>query len=70
MVAKRQATAIVSCPVGKRMSGGGGECYDAGMKGYTFVKESGPIGDGTAWQLRCDSWEDQNVMARVSVICD
>lgn len=68
--AHRQPVATVSCPSGKRMTGGGGRCLSVDPKlGWTFIKESYPS-NANEWRVQCDTPVYQSILAEVFAVCN
>lgn len=68
-IAFRWPSVTVSCPPGKRMLSGGGNCRDLGSLGFIFIIESRPISENE-FRVRCDTPNNQNVMAEAYVVCE
>lgn len=64
----RWPVATVSCPAGKSMMAGGGVCRSLGGVGFVFLFESRPISENE-FTVKCDTPEEQNVMAEAYVVC-
>ncbi|XP_055322052.1 shufflon protein B'-like [Sitodiplosis mosellana] len=68
-VAWRWPGATASCPPGKRMLAGGGNCRSQDGRGWTFLAESRPISINQ-YTVRCDTPEQQNIIAEAYVVCE
>lgn len=74
---KTSATALVrpsvqiSCPTGKKVTGGGGRCVSLGAPGmgWTFLWESYPLND-VEWKVSCDTPNVQNVRLDAYILCN
>ena len=60
--------AYASCPAGKQMVGGGGNCNSYKGIGYSVLVGSRPANDNT-WEVYCDTTESQSQTAEVLVFC-
>lgn len=67
-IALRWPSATVSCPPGKVLMGGGGNCQSLGLVGWTLTSGSFPSNDNS-WTVTCDTPKIQNVLAEVWAIC-
>lgn len=67
-VAYRWPSVVVSCPAGKKMTGGGGYCKSLENKGWVFLYANHPINDNQ-WTVACDTPEQHHVMAEAFVVC-
>ncbi|KAJ6641537.1 Shufflon protein B', partial [Pseudolycoriella hygida] len=68
-IAFRWPTATATCPPGKKMLSGGGNCRDLGGQGWLFLVQSSPISENS-YRVRCDTPKEQNVMAEAFIICE
>lgn len=66
--AHRWPSATVSCPSGKKMYGGGGNCKSLDGRGWTMLIESRPV-DENSFIVRCDTPEQQYVTAEAYIVC-
>ncbi|KAJ6637703.1 Band 4.1-like protein 5 [Pseudolycoriella hygida] len=64
----RWPSSVVSCPGGKRMTGGGGLCRSTTDKGFVFIIENRPLNDNE-WRVACDTPESQHVIAESYAVC-
>lgn len=64
----RNPTALVNCPTGTRMMGGGGNCASATGIGWAWIIYNQPENDNT-WKVICDTPKDQNIRAEAFAIC-
>lgn len=62
----RFPTALVNCPSGKRMTGGGGQCTSD--IGWTWVTTNRPENDNT-WRVACDTSQNIYVTAQAYAVC-
>lgn len=67
-ITNRHAQVIVTCPAGKRLTGGGGRCISLSAIGYVFITDNYPNNDHE-WKVSCDSLKDQQVQAVAHAIC-
>ncbi|WP_252341699.1 pilus assembly protein PilV, partial [Escherichia coli] len=58
--------ATATCPSGKKVIGGGGQCRS--NTGFIWLTRSMPSGNN-AWTASCDTTEDQNGSITVYAIC-
>ncbi|MGI5639288.1 shufflon system plasmid conjugative transfer pilus tip adhesin PilV [Escherichia coli] len=58
--------ATATCPSGKKVIGGGGQCRS--NTGFIWLMRSMPSGNN-AWTASCDTTEDQNGSITVYAIC-
>lgn len=69
VTAFRWPRAVVSCPGGRTMTGGGGRCSSAdGVTGWTFEVENFPS-SASEWTVQCDTPKNQNILAEVYAVC-
>lgn len=68
VVSFRWPVVTVSCPAGKKMMSGGGNCVSMEGKGWCFLYESRPL-DENQFIVKCDTPESQNVKALAYIIC-
>lgn len=66
--AYRQPVATVSCPSGKRMTGGGGGCKSLTDMGWTLLVSSYPSSENE-WRVQCNTPVNQNVLAEAYAVC-
>lgn len=59
----------MSCPSGKKLTGGGGRCSATGPQGFVFLVNSYPIND-SEWLVSCDTPNDQTVQAQIYIFCE
>lgn len=65
----RWPSATVSCPSGKKLTGGGGACKSLDNKGWVFLNQNRPH-NNNEWFVSCDTPENQNVLAEAWAICE
>lgn len=68
-VAWRWPVATATCPPGRRMLAGGGNCRSVDGRGWTFLAGSYPIGINQ-YMARCDTPEQQHIIAEAYVVCE
>lgn len=67
-IAVRWPTAVATCPPGKVLLGGGGNCKSLGLIGWALTRANFPQND-REWVVSCDTPKIQNILAEVWAVC-